>query len=73
MLEWLKNKVKQGPDAGQRVVVAKSLSLHFSPLENAKGRLPGIADRLAQFVVDGDDQGPVRDLAAHRLALAFFV
>lgn len=66
MLEWLKNKVKQGLDAGQRVVVAKSLSVHFAPLENAKGGLPGIADRLAQFVVDGDDQGSVRDLAAHR-------
>jgi len=66
MLEWLKDKVKQGGDAGQKVVIGRALGLHFAPLENAKGGLPGIADRLAQFVVDGEDQGSVRDLAAHR-------
>jgi hypothetical protein len=66
MLEWLKGKVKQGLEAGQKVVIAKALSLHFAPLENAKGGIPGIADRLAQFVVEGEDQAAVRDLAAHK-------
>jgi len=66
MLEWLKSKVRQGLEAGQKAVIDKALSVHFLPLENAKRGIPGIAGRLAQFVVEGEDQACVRDLAAHR-------
>jgi Domain of unknown function (DUF4132) len=66
MLEWLKGKVKQGLETGQKVLLAKAVSVHFAPLENAKGGIPGIAGRLAQFVVEGEDQASVSDLAAHK-------
>ena len=68
MLEWLKGKVKQRLETGQEVVLAKAVSVHFAPLENAKGGIPGIASRLAQFVVEGEDQVSASDLAAHRSA-----
>jgi hypothetical protein len=68
MLEWLKGKVKQGLEAGQKVVITKTLGVHFAPLEKVKGGIPGIADRLAKFVVDAEDESAVRDLAAQMSA-----
>jgi len=56
MLDWLKGKLKQGADAGQRLIVAKAVHAHFASLEKMKGYAPGIAERLAQFVVYGEDQ-----------------
>src|SRR5260370_41994388 len=35
-------------------------------VEYAEGGIPGIAGRMAQFIVEGEDQASVSDLAAHR-------
>jgi len=62
MLEWLKGKVKQGIEAGQKVIIANSLASHFASLEDPKSGIPGIASRLANFVVSGEDHNSVADL-----------
>lgn len=64
MLEWLKDKIKQGTDAGQRIVLAKAVHQHFASLEKMKGTTPGIADRLARFVVYGEDQNALGQIFA---------
>jgi len=43
MLEWLKDKGKQGIEAGQKAVITNSLTSHFSLLEDSKTGIPGIA------------------------------
>ena len=64
MLEWLKDKIKQGTDAGERIVLAKAVHQHFASLEKMKGTTPGIADRLARFVVYGEDQNALGQIFA---------
>lgn len=64
MLEWIKDKIKQGADTGQRIVFAKAVRAHFSSLEEVKGTTSGIADRLARFVVYGEDQNALGQLFA---------
>src|SRR5215469_5566960 len=66
MLEWLKDKIKQGADAGERIVLAKAVREHFASLEQMKGTTPGIAERLARFVVYGEDQNALGQIAAPR-------
>src|SRR5215469_1263765 len=73
MLEWLKGKVKQRPEAGQRVVVGKALGSHFAVLEQGKVGIPGIAERLANYVVDGDDQSALNDLKSRKSGMQGYV
>ena len=63
MLEWIKDKFKQGADAGQRVVLVKAVRQHFASLEKMKGATPGIGERLARFVVYGEDQNALGQIA----------
>jgi hypothetical protein len=64
MLDWLKDKIKQGADAGERTILAKAVREHFAPLEKIKGARQGIGERLARFVVYGEDQNALNELAA---------
>lgn len=64
MLDWLKDKIKQGTDAGARLVIAKALREHFEPLEKLKGIRPGAGERLARFVVSGSDQQALNEITA---------
>src|SRR5262249_52266614 len=64
MLDWLKDKIKQGADAGERTMLAKAVREHFAPLEKIKGARQGIGERLARFVVYGEDQDALNELAA---------
>jgi Domain of unknown function (DUF4132) len=64
MLDWLKEKIKQGADAGERIAMAKALREHFRSLESKKGITPGIGDRLARFVVYGEDQEALSEIVA---------
>ncbi|HKW33416.1 MAG TPA: DUF4132 domain-containing protein [Candidatus Acidoferrum sp.] len=64
MLEWIKDKIKLGADASQRIVLAKAVREHFVSLEKMKGTTPGIADRLARFVVYGEDQNALGQIFA---------
>jgi hypothetical protein len=66
VLEWLKDKVKDGLEAGQRVVLVSSLTKHFAPLEDVKNGVPGIASRLSRFVVQGADRSALQDLQAKK-------
>ena len=64
MLDWLKDKIKQGTDAGERILVAKAMREHFATLEKIKGARPGIGDRLARYVTYGEDQNALQEIAA---------
>lgn len=64
MLDWLKGKFKQGAEAGERLVMAKALREHFAPIEQRKGVRPGIAERLARFVVYGEDHNALNEITA---------
>src|SRR5215469_10751898 len=64
MLDWLKDKIKQGTDAGERILVAKALREHFGTLEKIKGARPGIGERLARYVTYGEDQNALQEIAA---------
>jgi hypothetical protein len=64
MLDWLKDKIKQGTDAGEHMVLAKAVHEHFVPLENMKGARQGIGDRLARFVVYGEEQNALNEIVA---------
>jgi hypothetical protein len=62
MLDWLKDKIKQGVDAGGRIVIAQALREHLAPLEKMKGVRPGITDRLARFVASGEDRNALNEI-----------
>lgn len=64
MLDWLREKIKQGADAGERLVLAKAVREHFSPLDKMKGTRQGIGERLARFVVYGEDQNALNEVTA---------
>ncbi len=64
MLDWLKDKIKQGADAGGRILIAKAMQEHFASLEKIKGARPGIGERLARYVTYGEDQNALREIAA---------
>ncbi len=60
---------RQGPTGtrgGQAVVIRKALSEHFALLEQGKAGIPGIAARLAGFVMDGENEGALQELTGHR-------
>src|SRR5215510_10075509 len=71
MLDWLREKIKQGADAGERLVLAKAVREHFSPLEKMKGTRQGIGERLARFVVYGEDQNALNEITAPRSGTQF--
>jgi hypothetical protein len=61
MLDWLKDKIKQGADAGGRILIAKAMQEHFASLEKIKGARPGTGERLARYVTYGEDQNALHD------------
>ena len=66
MLEWLKDKVKDGLGSAHKAALVSEITRHFAPLEERKTGAPGIAGRLAQYVVEGDDRQVLQDLKASR-------
>jgi HEAT repeat protein len=71
MLDWLKDKIRQGADAGERLLWAKAVREHFAPLEKMKGTRQGIGDRLARFVVYGEDQNSLNEVACPQSSSQF--
>jgi hypothetical protein len=67
MLDWLKDKVQSGIGAVQQAALVSALTKHFAPLEEGKNGMPGIAGRLARYVVDGDDQRALQDLQTNNV------
>ena len=57
MLEWIKDKVKQAK-------AAEALRAEFQRIEKGPGAKTGLALRLTHFVLTGEDQGVLADLAA---------
>src|ERR1051326_6115293 len=72
MTEWVKGKIKQGIEAGQKVIIANSLASHFASLEDPKTGIPGIATRLAHYVLYGEDHNAVAELVTHRTTSRLF-
>jgi hypothetical protein len=66
MLDWLKDKIKQGTEAGERIVMAKAMREHFAPIEKRKGVREDIANRLARFVIYGEDHNALNEILAPR-------
>jgi hypothetical protein len=64
MLGWLKDKINGGAEAELRARLISGVSAQFGQLEKVKNAVPDIASRLANFVVDGDDQRELSDLKA---------
>ena len=71
MLDGLKDKIRQGTDSGERLIWAKAVREHFAPLEKMKGARQGIGDRLARFVVYGEDQNALTEIAAQQSGTQF--
>lgn len=62
MLDWLKGKLKQGNEAGERILIAKAVQVHFASLEKIKTVTPGIVKRLANFVASRDDEKALNEI-----------
>ena len=60
MLQWIKDKVTSIPNAN----ATEALRAHFEPLDKAPGAKSKLADRLTRFVLTGEDESVVADLAA---------
>jgi hypothetical protein len=73
MLEWLKGRVPQVLESGERAAMAKALSAHFTTRLLGKTAAEGFAERLADFVIDGENPDALRELAARqsRAAIGF--
>lgn len=71
MFKRLRESVKDGLDAVKRAAVEQAVTQHFRSLEEDKNGLPGIASRLARFVVEDEDRGAPRDLTAHLTGLNY--
>ena len=65
MFRQLTDSVRAGLDKAKQAVALQAVTQHFLFLEEDKNGLPGIAGRLARFVVEGDDLAAPRDLTAH--------
>lgn len=65
MFTRLKESVKEGLDTAKRAEIIQALTQHFATLEDNKNGLPGIASRLALFVVEDEDRAAPKDLTAH--------
>ena len=73
MLESLKGKVTQELETGQRAAIAKALSAHFTTRQLVTTGAEGLAARLVDFVIDGENADALRELAASqsRAAIGF--
>jgi hypothetical protein len=71
MFGRLKKSVKEGFDSVKRAAVFQAVSEHFLSLEEDKNGLPGIAGRLARFVVEDEDRAAPKDLIAHLTGLNY--
>ena len=73
MLEWLKSTVPRDLETGERASIAKALSAHFTTRLLGKTAAEGFAERLAGFVIDGENADALRELAAglSRAAIGF--
>jgi hypothetical protein len=60
MLGWLKDKVTGKPNAR----AAEELRAEFAPLEQVPGAPRRLANRLADFVLTGDGESALSDIAA---------
>ncbi|HUO15203.1 MAG TPA: DUF4132 domain-containing protein [Verrucomicrobiae bacterium] len=65
MFGRLKKSAKEGLDPVKRAAVLQAVSQHFLSLEEDKNGLPGIAGRLARFVVEDEDRAAPNDLTLH--------
>jgi hypothetical protein len=64
MLEWFKNKVASGVQAISNAQAEQELRSQFAPLDSLKGAPRRIAERLARFVLTGEGQNVVGELAS---------
>src|SRR5262245_54589136 len=64
MFEWLKDKVAAGRQEISNVRAAGELQAQFAPLDKLPGAPPRIADRLVRYVLTGEGEGVVGELAA---------
>ena len=64
MLDWLKDKVKGGFSAVWQSAATAELRAQFTPLEKIQGVKPRIAERLSDFVLQGEGASVVAELAA---------
>ena len=73
MLKWLKSKTPQTLETGERAAIVKALSAHFTTRLLGKTAAEGFAERLADFVIDGENADALRELAAaqSRAAIGF--
>jgi len=73
VLEWLKSKAPQTLETGERAAVVKALSAHFTTRLLGKTAAEGFAERLADFVIGGENADALRELAAaqSRAAIGF--
>jgi len=70
MLESLKSRAPQAPETGERAAVAKALSAYFTTRLVGKTAAAGFAERLADFVIGGENPEVLRELAAGQLGAA---
>jgi hypothetical protein len=64
MLEWLKGKFASGVQAVSTAQAEHEFQSQFAPIDKVKGAPPRIADRLTRFVLTGDGENVVAELAA---------
>jgi hypothetical protein len=63
MLEWLKSKDTPRLESEQRAAMVKALSAHFRLRIIGNAAAEGFTERLAEFVMDGDNPAVVGELA----------
>src|SRR5690242_20283844 len=61
MLGWIKDKIT---GVVSDTEAANELREHLAPLEKVQGAQPKLVDRLTHFVLSGDGEGVVAELAA---------
>src|SRR6266700_1622340 len=64
MLGWIKDKVAAGLQGMSYAKAGEELRAQFTPIEKLPGAPASIANRLARYVLTGEGEGVVADLAA---------
>lgn len=64
MFDWVKDKITSGLQGISNGKAAEALRARLEPIEKLPGAKKRIADRLTRFVLTGEDEGAVAELAA---------